>query len=486
MTAPRPAVPPGPYLVLGLGRAGQAAVEALCSRFGPGAVRVWDDSQGPVVSAYKAGLEARGISVLPGPEVLGDASAVIKSPGISLHHPLLAAARARRLPVIDELELGWRFSTRPLVAITGTNGKSTTTGLVFAALAAAGERPALAGNTDSSRGGPLSALPPEADGWVVAEVSSYQAEGCPALLPSASVLTNLTRDHLHRHGTMSAYAAAKRKLFVRGARAVPLAVLNVDDGFGRRLAREVDARGGRVLRYGRGPDADYRVLDCASNLHGSVVEIGAPTGRVQLRTRLSGDHNAENLAAALALADGLDLPRSSTLRALAKMVPLPGRLEVLETAAPFDVIVDFAHTPDAVRRTLAALRQARKGRLIVVLGTVARGERLTREAAGRAARAEADHLILCASSLHGEPPLVALSGLLAGARSIEQGTLEVILDRRRAIARGLALARAGDVVAILGRGPVSRRSYGAKARPGTFDDREVARELLLASPRRPS
>ncbi|HEY5318102.1 MAG TPA: Mur ligase family protein [Solirubrobacteraceae bacterium] len=461
-------------------------MEALCARFGASSVRVWDDSRGPVVAALKAGLAARGISEVAGPDSLGDIRSVIKSPGVTPGHPLLRAARAGHLPVIDELELGWRLSQRPLVSVTGTNGKSTTTALVFAALEAAGSRPALAGNTDASRGCPLSALAPGGDGWVVAEISSYQAEGSPALLPDASVLTNLTLDHLHWHGTMGAYAAAKRRLFVRGWRATGLAVLNVEDPFGRRLAREVGERGGRVLGYGHRASADYRVLGCASTLRGSVLELGTPAGRVKLETKLSGAHNAENLAAALALADGLGLPRASTLSALAEMAPLPGRFEILDAPAPFDVIVDFAHTPDAVARTLAAMRSIvteRGGRLIVVLAGLARTERPTREATGIAARTGADHLILCASSLHGEPPMVALSGLLSGARSVEHGTLEVVLDRRAAIARALTRAGAGDVVAILGRGPVSRHSYGAKARPGTFDDREVARELLLAAPR---
>src|SRR5262249_58911585 len=109
-------------------------------------------------------------------------------------------------------------------------------------------RPVVAGNVDADRGSPMSAVS-EHDGWVVAEVSSYQAEGCPEFLPTAAVLTNLTEDHLRRHGSMGAYAAAKRRIFVRGDRCVELAVLNSDDAFGAQLVAEIRERGGRALTH---------------------------------------------------------------------------------------------------------------------------------------------------------------------------------------------------------------------------------------------
>jgi UDP-N-acetylmuramoyl-L-alanyl-D-glutamate--2,6-diaminopimelate ligase len=479
----RPPVPAGPYLVVGLGRAGRAAIEALTARCGAESIGAWDDSPSDAARSLRASLAARGVRFEAGIAAsLRDVNAVVKSPGVYPSHPVLRAARERGVPVLDELELGWRLSSRPVVAVTGTNGKSTTARLVLSALEAAGQKPVLAGNTDSDRGCALSAVPADDDDeWVVAEVSSYQAEGCPEFLPSASVFTNLTRDHIHWHGSMSAYGAAKRRLFVRGDDAVSLAVLNVDDAFGRRLAQEVRDRGGRALTYGADRDAEYRILACASTLRDGRVTIDTPHGSVRTSTRLAGAHNAANVAAALAACDGLGLAREPTLEAIAGMPPLPGRFEPVDAGQPFDVVVDYAHTPDGVERVLGAAReiaQSRGARVIAVMGGIARGDRRTRELTGRAAREAADHVVLCPSSQNGEPPLVALSGLLAGARGAGGGTLDVVLDRRAAIARALAGARPGDVVAILGRGPLNRMAYGARARPTPFDDRQVARELL--------
>jgi UDP-N-acetylmuramyl tripeptide synthase len=311
---------------------------------------------------------------------------------------------------MDEFELGWRLSTGPVVAVTGTNGKSTTVALVQAALAASGENPVVAGNVNPDRGTAMSAVPPEHQSWVVAEVSSYQAVGCPEFLPAAAVLTNLTEDHLHWHGSMDAYATA-----------------------------------------------------------------------VEIETRLPGSHNAANVAAALALADGLGLPREPTLAALATAKPVAGRFEPVEAGQPFDVIVDYAHTPDGVAQLLDTARElvsGREGRVIVVMGRPARCHRSTLESMGRALRARTDHLVLCATTKEGTPRLMALAGLLAGARGADGGDLEVVLDRREAIAQALSLARPGDLVAILGRGPETRIAFDARGGYGSFDDREAVRELL--------
>jgi len=476
----RPAVPEGPYLVVGLGRAGLAAIDALVGRFGAADVRAWDDSQS--ARSRKVIPAGRGlVRVSERASALEGIRAVVKSPGIPPAHPLLVSARRRGLPIIDELELGWRLSTRPMVAVTGTNGKSTTAALVAAALQANGMWPALAGNVESDRGVPLSALSEGHEGWVVAEVSSYQASGLVALLAQAAVFTNLTPDHLHWHGSMKAYAEAKRRLFVDGRRAVALAVLNADDPFGRGLGEEIRARGGRTLTYGRAPDADYRIAACDWTARESRVALATPSGPLQIEGRLPGAHNAANVAAALALADGLGLARARTLPAIAATPLPPGRLELLDAGQPFDVFVDFAHSPDSLTRALTAMRAIaapRGGRLIAVVGLAPSGERLTRLTCGRAARAGCDHLVLCAWSLKGEPPLIALSSVLAGARETRGAELEVVLDRRRAIARGLSLARSGDVVAILGRGPLTSVRVDAHSTPVPFDDREVARELL--------
>jgi UDP-N-acetylmuramoyl-L-alanyl-D-glutamate--2,6-diaminopimelate ligase len=468
---------------LGLGEAGQAAVEVLAAQRGAESVRVWDDSQSNEVRAARGSLAERGVSI-PADEkaALDGAGFVVKSPGVPMQNPMLEAASRAGVLVLDELELAWRMSSWPVAAVTGTNGKSTTTTLVYTVLRAGGANPILAGNVESYRGlSAVSAVPADHHGWVAAEVSSYQLVGTPAFLPDAAVLTNLTPDHLNRHSTMAEYAEAKRRAFVRGDRAVELAVLNADDDLGRKLAEEVGERGGRPVTFGRSPDAGYRIGSWRSSLHGGRYEIEAPDGPISIETRLPGGHNAANVAAAIALADGLALAREPVLEAIAEMEPLPGRFEPVEEGQPFDVVVDFALSVDAVNRALETARELtdpRGGRVIAVMGAIGRSHRPTREQTGRAAREGADHLILCAASMRGEPPMIALEGLLIGARKADGGELEVVIDRRAAIRRALELARPGDLVAILGRGGLPTMAYDARGGSGPFDDREVARELV--------
>jgi UDP-N-acetylmuramoyl-L-alanyl-D-glutamate--2,6-diaminopimelate ligase len=480
---PRPAVPAGPYLVIGASHAGRSAATALADRSGSSSVVVCDDLIGVEVRAARRALSKRGIGFEDDPVgALDRVGAIVKSPGIPMDHAVIEAAGRRGIPVIDEFELGWRLSWQPVVAVTGTDGKSTTTALVNSALRAAGGNPLLTGNIDGFRGCPsMSVLPREHQGWVVAEVSSYQAEGCPEFLPSAAVLTNLTEAHLGRHGSMAEYAAAKRRLFVRGENAVSLAVLNADDAFGRRLAAEVTDRGGRALTFGVAQDADFRIRACRSTLRGATVQIDMLGEAIELETRLPGAHNAANVAAALALAGGLGLQTEVTVAAIESTDPVPGRFEPVDEGQPFDIVVDFAHTPAAVARTLETGRELvapRRGRLIALMGKVGAAIPQSREAIGRAARAGADHLVICSSALRGEPPLLEVAGIAAGARKGKGGEVEVILDRRKAIARALSLARAGDLVAILGRGARRRMTYDTKGRAGSFDDRQVVRELL--------
>jgi len=474
-------LPPGPYLVVGLGRAGLAAARALAAR-GDGEVRVWDEAADPPLRAWAVELREIGVDVRlggDGIEALGDARALVKSPGAPPEIPVVAEAARRGLPIVDEFEIGWRLTPAPTVAVTGTNGKSTVSALCVAVLAAQGLEPALAGNTEF--GPPLSGLsggyPPRT---IVAEVSSYQAESSPALTVDAAVFTNLTPDHLNRHRTMEAYAAAKRNLFVRGDWAVPLAAVNVNDGFGRKLADEVDRRGGLALRYGSGPDARYRIVECRWGLRDAEAVVETPDGPVRVRTRLPGAHNAANAAAVLALSDGLGLSRDATLAALATAAPVPGRFEVVPVAAPFDVVVDFAYTGDSVAKALTAARALtapRGGRLIAVCAIVGRTGTLLGHEVGAVARRLSDHLILSGTSYRGEPRLPTLAALLGGARSVDGATLEVAIDRRAAIARAMEAARPGDLVALLGRGPTAREATDGRGSFVPRDDREAAREL---------
>ena len=481
-TARRPALPPAPYLVVGLGRAGTAVASALAGRVGSAAVRVWDCENGTRQAKPAASLRALGVEVRlggDGLDLLGGVGTVVKSPGVPPWIPVLATAVRCGIEVVDEFDVGWRLVPAPTFAVTGTNGKSTVAALSVAVLAAHGLDPVLAGNT--VYGPPLSALsagrPPRS---VVAEVSSYQAEGSPALVADAAVFTNLTPDHLDRYGTIEAYGDAKRKLFVRGERTVPLAVLNADDSLGREIGEEVEARGGRVLRYGKGADADYRIGSWSWREGETEAEVSAPRGSAELRLRLAGAHHLANATAVLALADELELPREVTLAALSRAAPLPGRCELLDVDCPYEVMADRCYTPDSVTKSLQLARslvEPRGGRLLVVLGLIGGGGPTVGRKVGAEARRRSDHLILSGVSYRGEPRLVTLEQLVLGAREADGGPFETFVDRRRAVSRALELARPGDFVAILGRGAVEREATDARGGFRWLDDRQVVREL---------
>jgi UDP-N-acetylmuramoylalanine-D-glutamate ligase len=481
-TTPRPPLPSSPYLVAGLGRAGMAAARAISAHLGAASVRAWDGVADALQVERARALRRSGIEVRLGGggiEALDGVQTLVKSPGMPPDAPVVAEALRRRLTVVDELEIGWRMVSAPTVAVTGTNGKSTVAALCVSVLDAQGLDPVLSGNTDF--GPPLSQLSlGETPRSIVAEVSSYQAEFSPELAVDGAVFTNLTPDHLNWHRTMDAYGLAKRGLFVRGEWAVPVAALNVDDELGATIARDVEERGGRALRFGWSREADYRIVGCRWGLRDAEVEIDSPDGPVSLCTRLPGAHNAENATAVLALADGLGFARDRAVAAIENTAPVPGRFEVVDVARPFDVVVDLAFSVDSVAVALAAARAVvtrRGGRLVTVLAVVGRPGPLTGHEVGAVARERSDHLILSGASYRGEPRLVTLAKLAGGARATPGGTYEIVIDRRAAIARALAVARAGDLVAILGRGPIASEATDTRGGFLPLDDRQAIREL---------
>jgi UDP-N-acetylmuramoylalanine--D-glutamate ligase len=277
----RPPLPEGPYLVVGLARSGIAAARMLRAH---GEVVGVDSGTPEVPDDIKAQLGVDGVELLDG------AACVVKSPGVPNEAPVIAAARERGIPVVGELELAWRLLPNRLVAVTGTNGKTTTTELLGAIWRAAGLPVALAGNV----GTPLSSLVGEVEpeATVVCEVSSFQAEDSDALAPDTALLLNITEDHLDRHGSFEAYREAKLRLF---ANQTPEQVAVVPPGV------EV-------------PGAARRV---------EFGELPLPAEEIRLR----GAHNLENARGASAAAIASGVPEDAVAAALRTFAGVPHRLE---------------------------------------------------------------------------------------------------------------------------------------------------------------
>ncbi len=483
---PRPRVPEGPYLVAGLGEAGQSAAEALRRLEGSQQVLASDRHPPGVPKRVRRALDAVGVRVHLGAqedllELPPRPRTLIKSPGVPTDAPLIQRAREREIEVLDEVELGWRLGTAPMIAVTGTNGKTTTSSLATAVLKASGFDTKLAGNADIAP--PLSAVTGDPDvepDLIVCEISSFQLEGCTALMPEVAVFTNLSHDHLPRHGTMRRYGEVKRSLFIRDGVAVRLAVVDTIDAFGHGLADEVERARGRAIRVGLGPEAMYRITDASWDLRSAVLELETPSGSLSLETRLPGYYNARNVAAIVALADSLDVERSVLTEVLAAHPGARARFEHVDCDHPADLILDTASSPAAVEQFLTAVRAGMdsSARLHVVLGVLGSPDPDQRRALGRVARTLSDRLVLTVGSFRRNPPLEPLEGMVAGASQARGAELDVIPDREEALANAIRGARPGDVVSVLGRGNVVESIHNGKA-----DDREALHRVAEADRR---
>ncbi len=367
---------------------------------------------------------------------------------------IVPSVRAAMGPAAAEF-FGHPSNTLEIAAVTGTNGKTTTAFLLHSILAAAGRRPALLTNIRRIVGGEEQRIglnTPEAIDLqrLLREMLDAGDRSCAMEATSigaaqgrltgtrfrALVFTNLTQDHLDFHGTMDAYFAAKRALFDQA----DVAVVNVDDEWGRRLAAELPD----ALTFSGGD------------------ELGA-------ELRLRGRFNRENAAGAVAAAHALGIDADAIRQGLESVAGVPGRFESVEVGQPFSVIVDYAHTPDSLDNVLRAARELGAGRLTVVFGAGGDRDREKRPLMGRVAAERADRVIVTTDNPRSEDPQ-------AIAEQVADGRLEIVVDRRAAIEQALADAGEGDVVVIAGKGADTEMEIAGRFVP--FDDRAVAREVL--------
>jgi len=311
---------------------------------------------------------------------------------------------------------------------------------------------------------------------------------------AVAVFTNLTQDHLDFHRGMEDYFQAKRRLFSpAGVQRLPgIAVINVDDPYGVRLATDLREAGEPPLRTfspSGAEEADYRALESSFDASGSQFRCVWPGGEVEVRTPLAGHFNVENALAAIAACHGLGVSVESAASSLADAGRAPGRFEPVEAGQPFAVLVDYAHTPDSLENVLSAARLLTEGRLVCVFGCGGDRDRDKRPKMGEIAARLADRCVVTSDNPRSEEPEAIIADILAGIphrlpRANGNGRDDVAVepDRRRAIALALAEARPGDTVVIAGKGHEQGQEL-ADGRKIPFDDRTVAAELLAEGAR---
>ncbi len=384
--------------------------------------------------------------------------------------------------------------------VTGTNGKTTTAFLTEALLNAAARKTVLIGTIEYHVAGevrPSIHTTPEsrdlyelmAEGAglcateLVTEVSSHALDqGRMAGIDfDVAVFTNLTRDHLDYHQTMENYFAAKRLLFDGSRYTAPrVAVINACDPHGEELASAAGKAGAEVRTYGIGGigKGDWRATRYALTPSGATIEIETPAGSACLESHLAGEVNVFNLLAALTAAHARGIPFIQLVEAVPHLRPVPGRFQPVAAGQPFTVIVDYAHTDDALRNLIALARQmtASTGkRVITLFGCGGDRDRTKRPKMGQAAGEGSDFVVATSDNPRSEDPLAILAEIEPALRAT---SVKYLIEPDRAAAIGIALAKAapGDVVLIAGKGHEKEQILADRTIP--FDDAEVALHAL--------
>jgi UDP-N-acetylmuramoyl-L-alanyl-D-glutamate--2,6-diaminopimelate ligase len=391
-----------------------------------------------------------------------------------------------------------------LSGVTGTNGKTTTAFLLDAMLNHAGRKTVLVGTIEYHVAGAVRPSPhttPESRDLLallregvdagateaVMEVSSHALEQgrVHGLGFDTAIFTNLTRDHLDFHGTMENYFAAKRRLLDGTLlRAPGIAVLNIDDPYGAKLALTAREAGSEIFSYGLGV-GEFRAEDVSMAASGMRFTLQTPTGPAQIQTRLTGRVNVYNLLAASAagLARGLSLDEVASGAASLRCVP--GRFETVDAGQPFTVVVDYAHTHDALRNLTALAREIVSGsgsRVLTLFGCGGDRDRTKRPMMGRAAGEGSDLVFLTSDNPRSEDPEAILADVVPG---LDATGVKYILEpsREKAIRMALQEARAGDILLLAGKGHEKTQTLKTGVIP--FDDAAVALSYLQSpDPRR--
>ncbi len=390
-----------------------------------------------------------------------------------------------------------------VVGITGTDGKTTTCYLAVAALEAAGRHPGMIGTIATRIGGHTEehaahATTPEApdlqaalramleagDDTVVLETTSHglALDRVASVEYDVAILTNLTHEHLELHGTWEAYRDAKLSLFARLHGPDTTGIVNIDDPNAGAFIGVTRETGARVLTYGTELAADVRAAHVTEDGRGIHLDVLAPSGDATVDVRLAGRFNAHNALAVIALGEALGLDPVAVGRGLASVDRVPGRMERVDRGQPFEVIVDFAHSPaslQAVLDLLAPSAAARGGGLIAVFGSAGERDTAKRPLMGRIAGERCRLVVATDEDPRGEDPAAILDAIARGAEAAGRRRghdLLLIADRRTAIEAAFEAARPGDTVLLAGKGH-EHSIIGADGEQ-PWDERAVAEEVL--------
>jgi UDP-N-acetylmuramoyl-L-alanyl-D-glutamate--2,6-diaminopimelate ligase len=386
-----------------------------------------------------------------------------------------------------------------LAAVTGTNGKTTTTFLIKHICENAGLRCGLIGTVRYEIGERiLPAIRTTPESLDLQELLAQIANaGCKAAAMEVSshalaqervrgiewnvtVFTNLTQDHLDFHGTMENYFEAKAKLFTALAsqeqKTKPVAIVNVDDRYGQRLLDKL-GKSVPVVTYGMGLRADFRASNYRAEFTGTSYQLDARGKSYLVRLPLIGRFNVTNSIGALAAAEALGINLRSAVLSLGKAPQVPGRLELVPAKRQFQVFVDYAHTPDALANVLKTLHELQPNRLIAVFGCGGDRDRQKRPLMAEMADRLADYSIITSDNPRKEDPKMIIAETEKGFQS---NRYEKIADRTEAINRAVALARARDIVLIAGKGHENYQEFADYTIP--FDDIQVARRAIEDHP----
>jgi len=387
-----------------------------------------------------------------------------------------------------------------MIGITGTNGKTTTSYLIKAIIEKAGKRCGLLGTISYIIGDETIQSPhttPESADlqkylhriiesgaeYAVMEVSSHALElnrvaDCEF---DIAVFTNLTQDHLDFHKTMEGYFSAKLKLFTslsneRGKMVKKVGIINIDDPYSKRI---LDAIKVKAVTYGFSRDADIRPDDVRMDINGIAFKAVTQKGIFPIESKLTGKYNINNILSTIGVGQALGFDNSIIADGIRAVENISGRFEKIEEGQDFAVVVDYAHTEDALKRLLEAVKEFANGRIITVFGCGGDRDKGKRPKMGETAGKASNIVIITSDNPRSEDPMEIIKEIEEGIKGIKNGNKPdylIMPDRREAICKAVELARKDDIVVIAGKGHEDYQIIGDKK--SHFDDREIAREAI--------